>query len=275
MNPATPDGLVAQLWRFPVKSMAGDALGEAIFTDQGVLGDRAFALVDLETSAVVSASNKHFPGMLDCRATFLVPPQADADLPPVRITLPDGTSCTSDSPDSGTRLSAYFRRDVILVHARPDSYARKQAAFFASVGLDNSSPSDSLVDFCPVSVITTATLSMLNEVRPNSQFDTRRFRMNVVVTAEASGFVENRWVGRGLTVGNDLRLAVIMPDPRCVITTLPQGDLQKDPAVLRTLAEQNTLPIGSGAPYPCAGVYATVAKPGVVRVNDSIFVTGP
>jgi uncharacterized protein YcbX len=268
-----PVGVVAELWRFPVKSMGGERLGEACITSQGVLGDRGFALLDTETGAVVSASNKHFPGLMDARATFLEPPRADTALPPVRITLPDGTSGTSDSPAISALLSSHFGRSVTLVRTMPDSYAKRQAAFFAEIGLEWASPADSFVDYCPVSVVTTATIAELSLARSESRFDPRRFRMNVVVETTAAGFVENAWVGCQLALGGHLQLAIIIPDPRCVMMTLPQGDLPRDPDILRTVSRTNTVRVGTGGLLPCAGVYATVAYPGSVRNGDSVLLT--
>jgi uncharacterized protein YcbX len=270
---AGPVGVVAELWRFPVKSMGGERLDEACITSQGVLGDRGFALLDTETGAVVSASSKHFPGLMNARATFLEPPRADTALPPVRITLPDGTSGTSDSPAISALLSSHFGRSVTLVRTMPDSYAKRQAAFFTEIGLECVSPADSFVDFCPVSVITTATFAELSVACSESRFDPRRFRMNVIVETTATGFAENAWVGCQLALGGHLRLAIIIPDPRCVMMTLPQGDLPRDPDILRTVSRTNSLRVGTGGLLPCAGVYATVAYPGSVGNGDPVLLT--
>ena len=262
-------GLVAELWRFPVKSMGGERLDEALITPQGVLGDRAFALLDVETNSIVSASNKHFPGLLDWRATYLEPPRLNVAVPVVRIAQPSGTPCTTDDPAIDAWLSGHFRRDVTLVRERSAAYATKQAAFFAGVGLEDIAPTMTLVDFCPVSVITSATLAELGRVRPEGRFDARRFRMNINLDSTGSGFEENDWVGSRLSIGNHVGLRVALPDPRCSMTTLAQGELEKDPAILRTIAEVNSLPVGSGGPQPCAGVYATVAEPGEIRKGDA------
>jgi uncharacterized protein YcbX len=270
---AGPVGVVAELWRFPVKSMGGERLDEACITSQGVLGDRGFALLDTETGAVVSASSKHFPGLMNARATFLEPPRADTALPPVRITLPDGTSGTSDSPAISALLSSHFGRSVTLVRTMPDSYAKWQAAFFTEIGLECVSPANSFVDFCPVSVITTATFAELSVACSESRFDPRRFRMNVIVETTATGFAENAWVGCQLALGGHLRLAIIIPDPRCVMMTLPQGDLPRDPDILRTVSRTNSLRVGTGGLLPCAGVYATVAYPGSVGNGDPVLLT--
>lgn len=260
------DGVVAELWRFPVKSMGGERLEEACITSQGVQGDRGLALLDEATHEVISASNRHFPGLLDMRATFLESPRPDTALPPVRITLPDGRSGTTDSPTLPTLLSSHFGRSVALVRSLPESYTRRQAAFFTGIGVDCTSPAESFVDFCPISVITTATLAELS-------VDLRRLRMNVVVRTTARGFVENAWVGCELALGSHLRLAIAIPDPRCVIATLPQEDLPRDPGVLRTVSRLNSLPVGTGGPLPCAGVYASVACPGRIRSGDPVLLT--
>ena len=85
-------GSVADLWRFPVKSMRGERLEEAELTEGGLVGDRAYALIDSDTGKVVSAKSvRLFPDLLGCRAAFVGAPRSGHEPPPVRITLPDGT----------------------------------------------------------------------------------------------------------------------------------------------------------------------------------------
>src|SRR3712207_4428078 len=169
-------GAAAGLWRFPVKSMRGERLEQAEFTDHGLVGDRAYALIDVETGKVVSAQSvRLFPDLFACQAAFVEPPRSDGELPPVRITLSDGTSVTSDSGDVDRVLSAYFRRDVTLARAAPDDFTIDQyhpdiedadpagyqdtlveqklgLAFFAQAGLSSPLPAGSFMDLFPVSV---------------------------------------------------------------------------------------------------------------------------
>jgi uncharacterized protein YcbX len=145
------------------------------------------------------------------------------------------------------------------------------SALFDGAGLPSAVPVGSFFDVFPMSVMTTSLLDQLNELRPESRFDERRFRMNVIVDTDKNGFVENGWLGRGLALGDDVRLSITVPDPRCVMTTQPQGDLPKDTEILRTLVRHNRLEV-LGGPYPCAGVYATVAAPGTMRAGDSVVV---
>ncbi|HVF01636.1 MAG TPA: MOSC N-terminal beta barrel domain-containing protein [Rubrobacteraceae bacterium] len=285
-------GAVAGLWRFPVKSMRGERLEQAQLTESGLVGDRAYALIDTDTGKVVSAKSvRLFPGLLGCRAAFVEPPRAGGELPPVLITLPDGTSVTSDSSDVDRVLSAYFRRDVTLARAAPDEFTIDQyhpdiedvdpagyrdtvveqklgSAFFAQGGLASPLPAGSFLDLFPVSVLTTSTIEQLSELQPQSRFDERRFRMNVIVGAEEGGFVENDWIGHELSIGDEVRLGVALPDPRCVMTTLAQEELPKDTDVLRTLTQHNRVQVGAAGLFPCAGVYAVVEASGTVRVGD-------
>jgi len=81
-------GTVVTLWRYPVKSMQGEELTAAEITERGVLGDRAYVLVDVADGKVGSAKNpRKWPNLFDFRATFIEPPRISAHVPPVRITL--------------------------------------------------------------------------------------------------------------------------------------------------------------------------------------------
>ena len=289
-------GSVAELWRFPVKSMKGEQLQEVTVTEQGVLGDRAYALIDAETGKVVSAKSvKLFPDILACQAAFVAPPRAEGEIPPVRIDLPNGTSVTSDSSDFDRALSAHFRRDVRLARVAPDDFTIDQyhpdvegadpggnrdkvvaqklgSALFAELGMESPVPVGAFFDVFPLSVISTSTLTRLKELRPQSRFEPRRFRMNLIVRTEQPGFIENGWVGHKLQLGDETRVNVALLDPRCVMATLTQDDLPQDTDVLRTLVRHNRMQIGDFGQFPCAGVYAVVAAPGTVRTGDHVTV---
>src|SRR2546425_11006735 len=99
-------GAVVSLWRYPVKSMMGEELNAAEFTERGLLGDRAYALVDNSDGKAATAKNpRKWPRLFDFRATFIEPVRPAAKLPPVRITLPDVTTLTSDQGDLDQTLS--------------------------------------------------------------------------------------------------------------------------------------------------------------------------
>ena len=124
-----------------------------------------------------------------------------------------------------------------------------------------------------MSLLTSSTLRALSEAAPGSRFDARRFRMNLIVDTEQPGFVENDWVGHVVSIEDGPRLRIAMPDPRCVMPTLAQGDdLPQDGDVMRTLIRNNRLELEPGARFPCAGVYAEVESPGPVRVGAAVSV---
>jgi uncharacterized protein YcbX len=293
MNANEPVGTITALWRFPVKSMLGEELDSAEVSDGGVVGDRAYAIRDRETGKVASAKHpKLWPNLLACRAGFVQQPRADDELPPVRIELADGSSVLSDAADVDAVLSRFFRRDVELAHAAQNGYTIDQyhpdeenydpdghrdevveaqlgAAFFNERGLPSAVPEGSFFDLFPLSVLTTSTLDELGELEPQSRFDARRFRMNVIVDTPARGFVENEWLGRTLAIGDDVQLGVALPDPRCVMPSLAQEDLPKDSRILKALAQHNRIDV-AGVLYPCAGVYAVAESTGTIRKDDQV-----
>jgi len=288
-------GTIAALWRFPVKSMTGERLKELELTPAGVLGDRAYALIDAETGKVVSAKSvRLFPDLLQCKAEFVEAPKQGGVMPPVRITLSSGLSVRSDAYDADQVLSDHFHRRVKLARVAPEDFTIDQyhpdiegadpggnrdtvvdqklgSALFAAFGAPSPVQQGSFLDVFPVSVMTRSTLARLNELAPNSRFDERRFRMNVIVETPQPGFVENGWVGRELALGGSALLNVAMPDPRCVMTTLAQEDLPKDTEVLRALVRHNRIDLPGLGPYPCAGAYAIVTSQGSVQVGDAVL----
>jgi len=264
-------GSVASLWRYPVKSMMGEELSASDVTDRGLLGDRAYAIVDNSDGKVASAKNpRKWPTLFDFRATYAEPERLTAKIPPVRIALPDGTFVKSDQSDRDSILSKALNRDVTLRAAR-DKPLAAEGLWPDMGGLShrNTIKEFTLVqgtffDAAMVHLLTTATVDQLRELYPQGRFEVRRFRPNIVVQLSSGekGFAENEWIGRTVAIGADVRLNITGACGRCVMTTLPQGDLPKDPGILRTIAEHNKANIG---------VYAAVMCGGTIRRGDPIM----
>ncbi len=265
-------GSIVSLWRYPVKSMLGEELNAAEVTKRGLLGDRAYALVDSADGKVASAKNpRKWPQMFDCRATFSDVPRTGIQVPPVRITLPDGTLLDSDQLDIDRILSSVVHREVKLKGAFPEMRTATAEEYWPDIeGLDHRDtvtdfglPEGTFFDCAVVHVLTTATLDRLRSLYPEGRFEVRRFRPNLVIES-ASGdrdFVENAWIGHQLAIGDAVRLSITGPCQRCVMTTLPQSDLPKDIGVLRTAAQHNRASVG---------VYASVVQGGKIRRGDSV-----
>ena len=281
-------GWVVSLWRYPVKSMSGEGLKASDVTERGLVGDRAYALIDRETGKLASAKHpRKWARLLDFGATFVEPPRTGCPTPPVRIAFPDGSSRASTEAGLDGRLSEALGRDVIFSASAPDAatfeevwpavkgsrlYGRVQPAERGEVVTDVpaafAAPSGTFFDFSAVHLLTTNTLDRLRALAPESRFEVRRFRPNIVVEIpRVEGFVENDWARRIVRIG-EVRLKMIIPTPRCVMTTLAQGDLSGDPRILRATAEHNRIRAGGLGELPCAGVYAAVLTPGTIRQGD-------
>jgi len=255
---AQTSGSVVALRRYPVKSMMGEELNAVEVSEVGLLGDRAYAIVDVSDGKIASAKNpRKWPDLFSFRAAFIDPPQSGAKIPPVRITLPDGAVITSDQMDISEILSRVLSRKVTLDAAtlsRPNGPIASAEEYWADIeGLEHRDivtdfalPEGTFFDTAVVHVLTTATLDRLRDAYPQGRFEAHRFRPNIVVRAEngEKDFVENAWIGKMLAIGDSVRLSVTGPCPRCVMTTLPQGDLPKDVGILRAAAQHNQANFG-------------------------------
>jgi uncharacterized protein YcbX len=211
-------------------------------------------------------------------------PRRGARLPAVRITLPDGTVLATDQADLNSTLSRELHHEVTLEEAErgrqpvvestlPNPWAPRAEEYWPDMeGLDYRDtvtdfdlPEGTFFDLAVVHVLTTATLDRLRELYPPGRFEVRRFRPNIVVRTpdDANGFVENDWIGSTVRIGDEVRLSITGPCPRCVMTTLAQGDLPKDSGILRTAAQHNQVNVG---------VYAAVVQGGEIRRGAAVMV---
>jgi uncharacterized protein YcbX len=125
-------------------------------------------------------------------------------------------------------------------------------------------------DLSAIHLVTTNSLQADAARETDSRFDERRFRPNIVVSIDGEeGFVENEWGGKQVRVGEAV-LAVAIPTPRCIMTTLANDDLPKDSGVLKALADHNRVSIGTMGSFPCLGVNASVSAGGTIRRGDTV-----
>ena len=263
-------GSVVSLWRYPIKSMMGEELNACEVTNRGLLGDRAYALVDPSNGKVVSAKNpRKWPNLFDFRAAFPEPPRLGEPLPPLRITLPDGAAVGSDDSDCERKVSSVLGREVTLESSVPETpsleeyWPDMEGLDYRETVTDEAMPAGTFFDLAVIHLLTTATIDRLRELYPQGRFEVRRFRPNIVVepASDEKEFVENGWIGRTIAIGDEVRIKITEPCPRCVMTTLPQGDLPKDPGILRTAAQHNDVHVG---------VYASVLGGGSIRRGDEV-----
>ena len=274
---------VAELWRFPVKSMRGERIDVAEVTDAGVSGDRAYALVDVETRKIASAKlPRQWGALLQCEAVT-----TDAG---VVITLPDGTSIAAADPAVDECLSAHLGRPVELAAEAP-ARSRYLAVWpeidgvmpdadRAAIGIGTeadgtltdlqlamASPTGTFFDVAALHVVTTSTLRHLG-------IPAARFRPTVVIDTDddTPPFVENGWgQGASMTLGG-VTASGLFPTMRCIMTTLAQGDLPRDNGVLQRVSRENRVDLPGFGVWSCVGAYLSVSSPGRLAVGDDVTV---
>jgi uncharacterized protein len=279
---------VEAVFRYPVKSMLGTRVEQAEVLASGLVADRGWALVDLQTGKVASAKRPRlWRSLLQLRAEYHGGAGHADPAGAVTITLPDGTAVQAGEPGTDEVLSRFAGRPVALRHGRELGTGIDRAVpeevlahgvgaevAFESLELSQQAPGDSFVDYAPVHLITTATLAAVTSAAGTAPAP-RVFRPNLILaTPGLSGYAENDWVGRHLAIGGQVRLEIFLPTPRCAVPTLAHGPDPGDPQVLRVLARGNRIPVEGSGLQTCAGVYAKVVSPGRVRAGDEVRV-GP
>ena len=254
-NHLMPGARVAEIWRYPVKSMQGERLAEGRFTELGLDGDRRWAVRDVATGTLVTGKQD----------TNILNASARSVGESVEISLPDGQILDVSGPGTNAALSAWLERDVVLEAAGPDSsgtYALYlDPADETSEVMEFLTPDGTFLDAGAVHLLTTASLRAVAEAAPGSAWDARRFRPTLLVEADgAEGYVEDAWVGTSLRIGSTA-MTVLMPTLRCGIPGRAQPGLDADIDVIRSLKRERRALLG---------VYAAVETEGVVAEGDAI-----
>ncbi|MCG8587800.1 MAG: MOSC N-terminal beta barrel domain-containing protein [Proteobacteria bacterium] len=289
-------GIVQEIHRYPVKSMAGEALQEVRLGTSGLPGDRAWAVRDEKRGGIRGA--KKIPQLMGLRARYAKPPAAEGSSP-AEITLPDGTTLETGASDVNERLSQALDHPVSLWPLLPaealdhyrrgapthdDLEAELRAMFGREPGeplpdlglfppelLEFESPPGTYFDAFPLLLLTERALEAMGEKAPGSRFDVRRFRPNFLlsVPSDTSGtdtterMPELAWRGGRLQIGEAV-VRVSVECPRCVMVTHGFHGLPKDPSIMRSLVRET----GGNL-----GVYASIETPGTVRVGDTVALT--
>jgi len=282
-------GWIREIWRYPVKGMAGETLAASGIDGDGLVGDRKWAVRETARSEIQSC--KRHPSLLMCTARYGEDP-VRGSVGHVTIRLPDGDTVGSDSPDIHSRLAQLTGVDVTLEPLRPasdlDFYRRYDAGgdqwLQDLVATFTREPGEPLPDLrqmpaeriefvtgvpgsfhlvSPLHVLTTASIRQLRAWNGGGDWNTRRFRPNLVIETEPGldGLVEQEWIGKRLAVA-DTALDCIDATLRCGAITRAQEGLRFDKSILRTVvrrADQNV------------GVYCTIPAAGTVSVGDAVM----
>lgn len=286
---------VAEVWRYPVKSMGGERLDAATVDERGLHADRLWAVRDVELGVVTTA--RRWPDLLLCSARFAHEPGADAGPGrpvPVVVTFPDGAEHGSDDPEVDRKLSELIGKPAELVPLPARDDRRGYRGILANqadirrqfdVADDEPLPDFSMFplrklaelaryatpvgafhDAYAVHVLTTASLEAMREQAPDADFDVRRFRPTLLVDAgDERGLIEFGWCGGTLHAGT-VEITPEIPTIRCSMPTRRQPDMPADPDVMRTVKANADR---------CLGVYGDVRRPGRVAVGDEVRFAAP
>lgn len=272
---------VANIYRYPVKSMMGEALSEADIGEFGIAGDRGWAVRDEKRGGI--RGGKKIPQLMTLAA------QSGPAAP--LITAPDGDSASASSEGINEWLSDKLNHPVTLWPLLPaeqlDHYRRgapdtedfeqELRAVFGRLPdeplpdltgfeelLEFESPPGTYFDAFPISVMSQQSLATMNQLNGDSLFDVRRFRPNLLVDISGSDhpFPEQAWVGKTLSIGS-VKLKIEMTCPRCSMTTHGFDDLPQDAQIMRKLVANSEGNLGT---------YASVVQAGKVFAGDSVSV---
>ena len=241
-------GRISAIFRYPVKSMAGELLDLARLSWHGIEGDRRLAfrrLTDKSGFSWLTASKLpqlllYKPFGLDSNANI-----KNGELLPTHVRTPDGKEYELRSDELREEVSRRYGSDVELMNLK-----------------------HGIFDEACISVISLGTVHCV-ERESGRDVDLRRFRPNVVIeTDSAEPFEEDRWVGRTLMFGegnSGAALRVTMKDERCVMVNFDPDTAERDSKVMKTVVRLN-------GNY--AGVYGTVVRAGELRVGQVVTLGG-
>lgn len=275
--------------------MQGESLSSAdVARLTGIAGDRGWAVRDETVGEIRSA--KRLAGLMLCAAHYVSEPTA-TQIPPVEITLSDGRVVRSDDDDVDRILTGDLGRDVTLWPRRPaediEHYRRREELDWNDIrdqyGLAEDDPFPDMSDVPPalleellefvspvgtyfdafeLHLLTTGSIETLRGGHSDSAVDVRRFRPNVLVETIGDGepgrerFPEFAWIGHRVSIG-ELVVEVVAPVQRCVMISLPQGDLERDRSVLRTLIGETRQNFGVGL---------RIVEPAEIAIGDEVHV---
>lgn len=288
-------GQVAGLWRYPVKSLGGERIDRIDIGENGVLGDRLWAVRDVEKD--ITATARRIPVLLTATARYPVAPPADAGpgrVPDVEITFPDGTVLRSDDPKVHDKLSELVGREMRLTALPPASDTSLHrlgsndpdnspiASMRSDFGIADgerlpdlsmmrikdltllarySTPPGMFVDLAPVHVMSQTSLSTIG-TEVGDDVDVRRFRPNVLLALDDpdDDLPEHQWTGGHLRLGGAV-LEMTMPTIRCVVPSRAQPGFDVDRRITKAVAVKANR---------CLGSYCWVETGGAVSVGDTI-----
>src|SRR4051794_26702231 len=226
------EATVAAIYRYPVKAMAGESLAAAELRWHGLEGDRRYAFVQSDhTGDFPWLTIRELPGLMLYRPSAAAGPEE-----PPAIHTPDGRRLGIADAALADELATAAKRRIHLHRDHRGTF-----------------------DSSAISVISLQSVQALSELvgRP---LDPARFRPNIVIDAPGHEFPEETLIGRSLSLGS-ARVRLDRRDERCMVVNFDHRTAERQPEVLRAVAQHRAA---------CIGVYGSVETPGVVKLGDPV-----
>jgi hypothetical protein len=253
---------IESLWRYPVKSMAGEQLQRAFIGFAGVFGDRLYAF----HSAAAPRGFPYLTGREQEQMLLYHPRFRNAQRAENPVNLTEAESMGSGVTPVYPELADLIV-DVETPAGETVSIDDPRLVAMLSEGIrDSHAPTlmrseRAMTDCRPVSLISIQTVRQIGK-EVGIQLDQRRFRANLYVDlGSENGFAEDKFVGRQLRIGPKAVVAILERDSRCKMITLDPDTAQPSPEVMKNVARSHE---GN------AGVYAAVLVEGTVRPDDEV-----
>jgi uncharacterized protein YcbX len=227
-------GRVASLWRYPVKSMAAEALHDVEVSWNGLAGDRRWAFIRAgqARNGFPWLTIRERPDLGHYRPSFVEPDRPDKSA--ITVRTPSGRELDVADP----ALAAELGDGVGVI--------KQDRGVF---------------DTMPLALITTQTIAAIGEL-VGAELAAQRFRPNLLITgASDAAFAEDAWVGAILRIGGT-RMRVDKRDKRCVMVNVDPVTTERDPAILRAIVRERDA---------CLGSYGSTVEPGRIAVGDAVL----
>ena len=274
---------VKALFRYPIKSMLGEQLDQTEIAEWGIPGDRGWAVRDEKRGGI--RGGKKIPQLMTLAATsteagpMISAPDGEA-MPANALEINEWLSIKLDHPGSlwpllpADQLDHYrrgapdtddFEEELRTVFGRLPGEPIPDLTAFAEL-LEFESPPGTYFDAFPLMLLTQQSLDTMNQLAPESHFDLRRFRPNVLIDCQGSAdaFPEQAWIGKTMTLGG-VTLKIESTCPRCSMTTHGFSDLPRDTQIMREMVAHSEGNLG---------VYATIVHSGIVTAGDEVLIKG-
>lgn len=284
-------GTVQELWRYPVKSMEGEALQKAQLEKLGMVGDRYWAIKDISSNELTTVRKS--PKLLKLSACYESEPRAGTlgeSVAPVKITIPEIGSFSSNDASLNAHLSNYFKKEISLHPLQPKSnwrfyklktisgekalkkqfYSKEALPSLGSISWSKlielsffATPRGRFYDVYPLHLITSNSTRTLESLVPEGDFQPKRFRPNIYIHSneENEQLDEFEWVGGRLHIGETI-IKCESKTVRCLMPAQPQPGIEKDTHVLRALDKYTERHYG---------INATIIKQGNISIGDTVY----